>query len=347
VGIMARYAKYLPIDQNTPRFSLGEGNTPLVEAKNINRDLGLRTLHFKVEGQNPTGSFKDRGMVIAVAKAAQRGAKTVLCASTGNTSASASAYAARYGLDCVVVVPQGRVASGKLLQAQLYGAKIIAISGTFDAAMEGVRALGDREDICVVNSINPDRIAGQTTGAFEIVDELGDAPNILAVPVGNAGNITAYWRGFQTYAGEGKCKTTPRMVGGQAAGAAPLVTGAPVENPETFASAIRIGNPASWQFAIDARDSSEGLIDSVTDAEIATAQSDLATHEGIFCEPASATSLAVLRKAVIDGRIDTSARAVCVLTGNGLKDPDAVADAMREPMTCDASVDSILEAIGI
>jgi len=342
---MARYAQYLPIDAQTPRYSLGEGGTPLVAAKNIN-DLGLRSLHFKVEGQNPTGSFKDRGMVVAVAKAAQRGAHTVVCASTGNTSASASAYAARYGLRCVVVIPQGRVASGKLLQANLYGAKILAVSGNFDSAMDGVRGLGNRNDICIVNSINPDRIAGQTTAAFEIVDELGDAPDILAVPVGNAGNITAYWRGFQTYAGEGKSKTTPRMVGGQAAGAAPLVIGARVENPETFATAIRIGNPASWQFAIDARDQSEGLIDSVTDEEIASAQRDLAALEGIFCEPASASSLAVLRKAVRDGRIDKTARAVCVLTGNGLKDPSAVADSVREPETCDGSVDSILEAIG-
>jgi threonine synthase len=342
---MSRYANYLPIDENTPRFSLGEGATPLVAAKNI-KDMGLRSLHFKVEGQNPTGSFKDRGMVIAVAKAAQRGARAVVCASTGNTSASASAYAARYGLRCVVVVPQGRVATGKLVQAQVYGAKILSVAGNFDAAMESVRALGDRDDICIVNSINPDRIAGQTTAAFEIVDELGDAPDVLAVPVGNAGNITAYWRGFQRYAAEGKSRTTPRMVGGQAAGAAPLVIGAPVENPETFATAIRIGNPASWQFAIDARDQSEGLIDSVTDEEIALAQRDLATHEGIFCEPASATSLAVLRKAVRDGRIDTSVRAVCVLTGNGLKDPAAVADVMHEPETCDGTVDSILEAIG-
>ena len=343
---MARYEKYLPIDQATPRFSLGEGATPLVAAKSIN-DLGLRSLHFKVEGQNPTGSFKDRGMVIAVAKAKQRGARAVICASTGNTSASASAYAARYGLRCVVVVPQGRVASGKLVQAQVYGAKILSIAGNFDAAMESVRALRDRDDVCIVNSINPDRIAGQTTAAFEIVDELGDAPDVLAVPVGNAGNITAYWRGFQTYAAEGKSRTTPRMVGGQAAGAAPLVTGAPVENPETFATAIRIGNPASWQFAIDARDQSEGLIDSVTDEEIAAAQRDLAAQEGIFCEPSSATSLAVLRKSVHDGRIDTSVRAVCVLTGNGLKDPAAVADATSEPERSDATVDSILEAIGI
>jgi threonine synthase len=345
VGIMARYGEYLPIDENTPRFSLGEGGTPLVAAKNVN-DLGLRSLHFKVDGQNPTGSFKDRGMVIAVARAAQRGAHTVVCASTGNTSASASAYAARYGLRCVVVIPKGRVAHGKLLQAHLYGAKLLTIDGNFDAAMKSVRTLGDRDDICVVNSINPDRIAGQTTAAFEIVDELGDAPDILAVPVGNAGNITAYWRGFQRYASEGKCRTTPRMVGGQAAGAAPLVLGAPVTNPETFATAIRIGNPASWKFAIDARDASEGLIDSVTDEEIATAQRDLAAQEGIFCEPASASSLAVLRKAVGDGRIDKTSRAVCVLTGNGLKDPAAVADVMSEPVTCDGSVESILEAIG-
>jgi threonine synthase len=341
-GIMSRYEQYLPIDKDTPRFSLGEGSTPLVAATTLN-DMGLRSLHFKVEGQNPTGSFKDRGMVIAVARAAQRGARTIVCASTGNTSASAAAYATRHGLHCVVVIPQGRIASGKLLQAQVYGAQILAIEGNFDAALKSVRARDGRDDICVVNSINPDRIAGQTTGAFEIVDELGDAPDVLAIPVGNAGNITAYWRGFQTYGD--KARTTPRMVGGQAAGSAPLVVGSPIEEPETFATAIRIGNPASWQFAIDARDQSEGLIDSVTDAEIATAQRDLAAHEGIFCEPASATSLAVLRKAVNDGRIDRNTRAVCVLTGNGLKDPAAVSDALQEPTNCDGTVDSILEAI--
>jgi threonine synthase len=342
-GIMTRYADYLPIDEQTPRYSLGEGSTPLVQARSLN-DLGLRSLHFKVEGQNPTGSFKDRGMVVAVAKAAQRGAHTVVCASTGNTSASAAAYATRYGLRCVVVIPQGRVASGKLLQAQVYGAQILEIDGNFDAAMASVRELSGRDDICVVNSINPDRIAGQTTAAFEIVDELGDAPDVLAIPVGNAGNITAYWRGFQTY--RAKARTTPRMVGGQAAGAAPLVHGAPVAEPETFATAIRIGNPASWDSAIAARDESEGLIDSVTDAEIAAAQRDLAAHEGIFCEPASAASLAVLRKAVRDGRVDTKTRAVCVLTGNGLKDPAAVAGAFTAPRQCDGSVGAILDAIG-
>ena len=342
---MSRYREYLPITEKTPMASLGEGGTPLVAAQNLNEALGLNALYFKFEGQNPTGSFKDRGMVMAVAKAVENGARTVICASTGNTSASAAAYAARYGLRCVVVIPEGKIAAGKLLQAQTYGATVVAIAGNFDVALQNVRAVAQQGDVCVVNSINPDRIAGQTTAAFEIVDDLGDAPDVLAIPVGNAGNITAYWRGFRAYASAGKSKTLPRMVGGQAAGAAPLVSGNPVEHPETFATAIRIGNPASWTGAIAARDESEGLIDSVTDEEIAQAQRDLARHEGIFCEPASAASLAVLRKAMADGRVDRHNRAVCVLTGNGLKDPDAMRDVLVAPIQSAGTADALLDII--
>jgi threonine synthase len=344
-GIIDRYEKYLPVDADTPRAGLGEGGTPLVPAQNLNAELGLKRLFFKVEGQNPTGSFKDRGMVMAIAKAVQNGATTVLCASTGNTSASAAAYAARYGLRCVVVIPEGKIAAGKLLQAQTYGATVVAIAGNFDAALRNVRDAAGADGVCVVNSINPDRIAGQTTSAFEIVDVLGDAPDVLAIPVGNAGNITAYWRGFNIYAQGGNARTLPRMVGGQAAGAAPIVLGRPVENPDTFATAIRIGNPASWQQAAAARDESEGLIDSVSDTEIAHAQRDLARHEGIFCEPASAASLAILRKAVADGRIDRHSTAVCVLTGNGLKDPDAMKEVLVPPLQADDTADALLDII--
>jgi threonine synthase len=346
-GLIERYAEHLPLTASTPRITLGEGGTPLIESRHIGVDLGLRSLHFKFEGLNPTGSFKDRGMVVAVAKALEGGSRAIICASTGNTSASAAAYGARFGLRTVVVVPAGKIALGKLVQAQVFGATVLIIEGNFDEALRSVRQLADTHPVTLVNSVNPNRIEGQKTAAFEIVDELGDAPDILAIPVGNAGNITAYWRGFREYRDAGRATQLPRMVGGQAAGAAPLVLGAPVANPQTFATAIRIGNPASWASAVAARDESEGLIDSVTDAEIAAAQRDLAGVEGIFCEPASAASLAVLRKAVKDGAVARGSRVVCVLTGNGLKDLPAVSNGLPPPQSVTGTPASIAAAIGL
>jgi len=346
-GLIERYAEHLPLTASTPRITLGEGGTPLIESRHIGVDLGLRSLHFKFEGLNPTGSFKDRGMVVAVAKALEDGSRAIICASTGNTSASAAAYGARFGLRTVVVVPAGKIALGKLVQAQVFGATVLIIEGNFDEALRSVRQLADTHPVTLVNSVNPNRIEGQKTAAFEIVDELGDAPDVLAIPVGNAGNITAYWRGFREYREAGRATQLPRMVGGQAAGAAPLVLGAPVANPQTFATAIRIGNPASWASAVAARDQSEGLIDSVTDAEIAAAQRDLAGVEGIFCEPASAASLAVLRKAVRDGAVARGSRVVCVLTGNGLKDLPAVSDGLPPPQSVTGTPASIAAAIGL
>jgi len=346
-GVIQRYAEYLPLTSATPRITLGEGGTPLIESRSIGIDLGLRSLHFKFEGLNPTGSFKDRGMVLAVARALESGSRAIICASTGNTSASAAAYGARFGLRTVVVVPAGKIALGKLVQAQVFGATVLIIEGNFDEALRSVRRLAETHPVTLVNSVNPNRIEGQKTAAFEVVDELGDAPDILAIPVGNAGNITAYWRGFREYREAGHGTQLPRMVGGQAEGAAPLVRGEPVADPQTFATAIRIGNPASWAGAIAARDESEGLIDSVTDAEIAAAQRDLAASEGVFCEPASAASLAVLRKAVRDGAVARGARAVCVLTGNGLKDLPAVSNGLPPPRSVTGTPASIADAIGL
>jgi len=346
-GVIHRYAEHLPLTDQTPRITLGEGGTPLIESRSIGAGMGLRSLHFKFEGLNPTGSFKDRGMVVAVARALEDGSRAIICASTGNTSASAAAYGARFGLRTVVVVPAGKIALGKLVQAQVFGATVLIIEGNFDEALRSVRQLAETHPVTLVNSVNPNRIEGQKTAAFEIVDELGDAPDVLAIPVGNAGNITAYWRGFREYHDAGRTTQLPRMIGGQAAGAAPLVFGEPVADPQTFATAIRIGNPASWAGAIAARDESEGLIDSVTDAEIAAAQRDLAAAEGVFCEPASAASLAVLRKAVRDGAVARGARAVCVLTGNGLKDLPAVSDGLPPPRSVTGTPASIADAIGL
>ncbi len=346
-GVLLRYADLLPLTEHTPRISLGEGDTPLIESRSLGVDLGLRSLHFKFEGLNPTGSFKDRGMVVAVAKAIEGGSRAIICASTGNTSASAAAYGARFGLRTVVVVPAGKIAIGKLVQAQVFGATVLIIEGNFDEALRSVRRLAETHPVTLVNSVNPDRIEGQKTAAFEVVDELGDAPDILAIPVGNAGNITAYWRGFREYRAAGLSTLLPRMIGGQAEGAAPLVLGEPVANPQTFATAIRIGNPASWAGAVAARDESEGLINSVSDAQIGAAQRDLAAAEGIFCEPASAASLAVLRKAVAEGAVARGARAVCVLTGNGLKDLPAVSDGLPPPRSVVGTPASIADAIGI
>jgi threonine synthase len=344
-GVLARYGEWLPIDAHTPRITLGEGSTPLVESRVIGASLGLGSLHFKVEGQNPTGSFKDRGMVVAVARALQDGSEALVCASTGNTSASAAAYGARFGIRTAVVIPADGIAAGKLLQAQVYGARIIAIDAGFDAALRIVRELSTSMAVTLVNSVNSHRLEGQKTAAFEVVDALGDAPDVLAIPVGNAGNITAYWRGFREYREAGRCRHLPRMLGGQAEGAAPLVSGQAVANPRTVASAIRIGEPASWEAAIAARDESEGLIDCVSDDAILSAQRRLARSEGIFCEPASAASLAVLEKAVRDGAVAAGSHVVCVLTGNGLKDPTSVARAVVEPTRVTAHTAAVAAAL--
>ncbi|MDQ3128827.1 MAG: threonine synthase, partial [Chloroflexota bacterium] len=323
--LVDRYRAFLPVTDATPVVSLGEGMTPLVHLRRLGARLGLANLHVKVEGQNPTGSFKDRGMVLAVAKAVEEGAEAIICASTGNTSASAAAYGAAHGLEVVVVLPAGKIAMGKLLQAVVAGARIVAVDANFDAALRVVRALVEQDDhpITLVNSVNPYRLEGQKTGAFEVCDDLGRAPDILAIPVGNAGNISAYWAGFREYAAAGLVATTPRMFGFQAAGAAPLVDGTPVEHPDTIATAIRIGNPASWSKAIAARDESGGRIEAVTDDEILAAYRALAEEEGIFCEPSSAASVAGIVKLVgaAAGTIDPDALVVCVLTGTGLKDP--------------------------
>ncbi|KAA1298197.1 MAG: threonine synthase [SAR202 cluster bacterium] len=302
-GVIDRYREFLPVDDATPTVSLGEGSTPLVRSRSIKDSLGCRELYFKLEGCNPTGSFKDRGMVIAIAKALEAGKTRIICASTGNTSASAAAYGARYQLDgaryqleTLVLVPAGEIAIGKLAQAMAYGARILAVNGSFDDALTTVKGIVESWDIELVNSLNPYRIEGQKTGAFEIVDELGGVPDILCIPVGNAGNITAYWKGFKEYRGIGRIKKTPKMMGFQAAGAAPIVRGMPIPNPETIATAIRIGNPASWEQAEVARDESGGLIDMVDDNEIVDAYLRLAREEGIFCEPASSASVAGLLK---------------------------------------------------
>lgn len=345
-GILERYRDYLPITENTPLISLHEGGTPLIRANNLSKKLGL-DLYFKYEGLNPTGSFKDRGMVMAVAKALEEGSTSIMCASTGNTSAAAAAYAARANMNCYVLIPDGKIALGKLAQAVMYGAKIIAINGNFDDALSIVREITSEYPITLVNSVNPYRLEGQKTAAFEVVDELGDAPDILAIPVGNAGNISAYWKGFCEYFEKGKAGTRPQMYGYQAEGAAPLVKGEMVTNPETVATAIRIGNPASWDKAVHALDESNGRIDSVTDEEILAAQKLLTSSEGIFAEPASCASLAGVVKHRQLGLIEEGKRVVCVLTGNGLKDPDIVLKNKFAMEKVAANHDSVLKVLGI
>jgi threonine synthase len=320
IPLLERYRDHLPVTPRTPRLTLGEGGTPLVRAAALERETGIAEIWLKIEGANPTGSFKDRGMVLAIAKAMEDGAKAVLCASTGNTAASAAAYAARAGLRCGVVLPAGHVALGKLSQAIAFGARVVAIRGSFDDALAISRELASRGEATLVNSVNPHRIDGQKTAAFEICETLGDAPDGLCIPVGNAGNITAYWKGF-TEARESKmAKRRPAMHGFQAAGAAPIVHGEVVADPQTIATAIRIGNPASWNGAVRARDESGGSISAVTDDEIIDAYQFLARCEGVFCEPASAAAVAGLRKLARAGT--TLRQVVCVLTGNGMKDPD-------------------------
>ena len=353
--LMERYAAFLPVSGATPNISLGEGYTPLVHARNLGRMIGGPLLFLKVEGMNPTGSFKDRGMVVAVAKAMEEGARAIICASTGNTAASAAAYGAAAGLEVAVVIPNGQIASGKLLQAQAAGARVIAVTGNFDEALAAVRDLvsgapdaanGSGPAIALVNSVNPYRIAGQKTAAFEVCEDLGGAPDYLAIPVGNAGNITAYWEGFTDYRSAGLVETRPRMLGFQAAGAAPLVDGNPFDDPQTVATAIKIGKPASGERALQARDESDGVIEAVTDDEILGAYRDLARHEGIFCEPASAASVAGVRKMAAAGRLDPGATIVCVLTGHGLKDPDTAQRLVAAPHLAGPSAVELRAALG-
>jgi threonine synthase len=346
--LMERYRRFLPVTGATPVLTLGEGSTPLVHAVRLGRALGIPNLHLKVEGQNPTGSFKDRGMVVAVAKAIEAGATAIACASTGNTSASAAAYGAAAGLEVIVILPKGQIALGKLLQALMAGAKVVAIDGNFDEALAIVRALAEQDDhpVTLVNSVNPYRLDGQATAAFEICDDLGRAPDVLAIPVGNAGNISAYWRGFTAYDEAGVVRGRPRMWGFQAAGAAPLVHGRRVDRPETVATAIRIGDPASWDLAVAARDDSGGRIEAVSDDEILAAYRDLARHEGVFCEPASAASVAGLRKLAAAGQVDRDATVVAVLTGHGLKDPHTAERQVPSVLEAAPTIGSVAVALG-
>jgi threonine synthase len=353
LGVIERYREYLPVTESTPIISLGEGSTPLVFCTRLSERSG-RAVFVKNEGINPTGSFKDRGMTVAVSKAMERGAKALICASTGNTSASAAAYAARAGISCAVVLPVGKIATGKLLQAFACGAKIVALEGNFDDALRIVRELGEQRELAVVNSINPDRIAGQKTAAFEIVDVLSDAPDFHLLPVGNAGNITAYWAGYRECHARGRATKLPAMIGFQAAGAAPIFHNRVVEKPETVASAIRIGNPASWKQARAAIIESRGAIDVVSDEELLAAQTWLAQHEGIFVEPASAASVAGLFKccdskeaAYSFQKIPEESRIVCTVTGHGLKDPDVIIEQMKELKSVPATLSAVQRAIGL
>jgi threonine synthase len=345
-GIIEEYRDRLPVTDKTPVVTLNEGNTPLVDAPRLSDAVHARVM-LKVEGANPTGSFKDRGMTMAISKAAEDGAKVVVCASTGNTSASAAAYATRAGMLAAVIIPDGHVALGKLAQALIHGAKVVSIRGSFDDALRVVVELGERGGVTVVNSINPYRIEGQKSAAFEICDALGEAPDVHCIPVGNAGNITAYWKGYTEYARDGIVSKQPRMLGWQAAGSAPLVLGEPVPHPETIATAIRIGNPASWDGAIAARDDSGGHIGAVTDAQILDAYRFLAAQEGVFVEPASAASVAGLLQAFELGLVAPDETIVCTVTGHGLKDPNrAIAEIEARPAV-DGTVDAVLEELGL
>ena len=345
-GLIEEYRDRLPVSSATPVVTLREGGTPLVYACTLSEMTGCE-VWLKFEGANPTGSFKDRGMTRAISKAAEEGAKAVICASTGNTSASAAAYAVKAGMVCAVLVPQGKIAMGKLAQAIVHGAVLLQVDGNFDDCLLVARKLSDTYPVALVNSVNPVRIEGQKTASFEIVDMLGRAPDIHCLPVGNAGNITAYWRGYMEYQRDGLAASTPRMWGFQAAGAAPLVNGAPVLNPETIATAIRIGNPASWDFAIAARDESGGLIDSVTDEEILAAYRLIAAKEGLFCEPASAAGVAGLLKLHASGGLDAGQRIVCTLTGNGLKDPQWALEGASDPVVIPVDVAAAARALGL
>jgi len=341
-GVIETYRDLLPVTSDTPVVTLLEGGTPLLEAPRLSARVGARVL-LKLEGQNPTGSFKDRGMTMAMSKALEEGAKAVVCASTGNTSASAAAYAARAGMTCGVLIPEGYIALGKLAQALVHGAKVIQVRGNFDELLTVVRRLGEKAPVTVVNSVNPYRIEGQKTGAFEIVDTLGDAPDVHCIPVGNAGNITAYWRGYLEYRETGHSTKLPRLFGFQAAGAAPIVEGHPIEHPETVATAIRIVNPASWYGATAAASESGGAIEAVTDDEILAAYRFLASEESVFCEAASAASVAGLIKV----GAPPGSNVVCVLTGHGLKDPDLAISQISVPTAVDLDYGAVLGALGL
>ncbi len=347
-GIIQRYRKFLPVSRKTPVITLNEGNTPLIYAGYLSRLAGKNMeVYLKYEGLNPTGSFKDRGMTLAISKACEEKAAAVMCASTGNTSASAAAYAARAGIKCIVLIPSGAIALGKLSQALIHGAKVLAIKGNFDAALDLVKEITQHYPIKLVNSLNPYRIEGQKTASFEICDYFGDAPDFQIMPVGNAGNITAYWKGYKEYRAMGLSGKLPVMLGFQAKGAAPIVRNKPVKNPETIATAIRIGNPASWKTAVEARDESKGLIDMVSDEEILQAYKILANKEGVFAEPASAASIAGLLKLIKKGYFENKkGRIACILTGHGLKDPERAIKTVKPPKVMAANLKSIIEEIG-
>lgn len=345
MGLLHKYKDFLPVNEQTPLITLHEGNTPLVRAEKLSDELGL-DLYFKYEGLNPTGSFKDRGMVMAVAKAMEEGSRTIMCASTGNTSAAAAAYAARGNLNCIVLIPNNNIALGKLAQAIIYGAKVIAIEGNFDRALEIVRDITDKHPITLVNSVNPYRLEGQKTAAFEVVEQLGGAPDYLAIPVGNAGNISAYWKGFKEFYAAGRSGSLPKMIGFEAEGAAAIVQGTPIANPETVATAIRIGNPASWDLAVNAAKESEGQINFVTDDEILHAYRAIASKEGIFAEPGSAASIAGVMKLKREGYFRGGEKVVCVLTGHGLKDPNiAIKSVGGDLLVVQDNEAAVMEAI--
>ncbi len=349
-GIIKKYFDFLPVSEKTPIITLKEGNTPLIPADNLSKKIGKGLKIFlKFEGLNPTGSFKDRGMTMAISKAVEEGSVAVMCASTGNTSASAAAYSARCGIKCFVLIPHNSIALGKLSQALIHGAEVIAVRGNFDDTLKIVRYITDNYPVTLVNSINPNRIEGQKTGAFEIVDVLGDAPDYHAIPVGNAGNITAYWKGYKEYYEAKKSKSLPKMIGFQAAGSAPIVLGHVVENPQTIATAIKIGNPASWDKAVAAANESDGMIDMVTDDEILEAYKMLAQEEGVFVEPASAASVAGVIKSAKQGYFDNSEgkTVVCILTGHGLKDPDRAIAVAGKPDVIDNDIEKVIERLGL
>ncbi|MFG2002080.1 threonine synthase [Spirillospora sp. NPDC048911] len=345
-GLIEEYRDRLPVTDQTPVVTLLEGGTPLVPANRVSQLTGCE-VYLKVEGANPTGSFKDRGMTMAISKAAEDGAKAVICASTGNTSASAAAYAVRAGMTCAVLVPQGKIAMGKLAQALVHGARLLQVDGNFDDCLELARRLSTDYPVALVNSVNPYRLQGQKTAAFEIVDALGDAPDVHCLPVGNAGNISAYWMGYKEYAADNASSRTPRMLGFQASGAAPFVKGEPVLKPQTIATAIRIGNPASWDLAIAARDESGGAIESVTDRQILRAYRMLASEEGVFVEPASAASVAGLLQAHEQGVVRPGSKVVCTVTGNGLKDPDWAISGAPAPTTVKVDAHAAASALGL
>ncbi|HHJ64598.1 MAG TPA: threonine synthase [Aquifex aeolicus] len=346
-GVIEQYREFLPVSESTPVVTLLEGNTPLLEARNLARTIGFNgRIYLKYEGLNPTGSFKDRGMTLAISKALEGGKEAVICASTGNTSASAAAYAARAGLRAYVLLPKGAVAIGKLSQAMIYGAKVLAVKGTFDDALYIVRKIGEILPVEIVNSVNPYRIEGQKTAAFEVCDALGEAPDYHFIPVGNAGNITAYWKGYREYRKAGRIEKLPRMMGWQAEGAAPIVKGYPIKNPQTVATAIRIGNPYSWKSALSAVQESGGRIDAVSDGEILSAYRMVAQTEGIFCEPASAAGVAGLIKLTREGFFRGGETVVCTLTGNGLKDPDTAIRVCEEPVTVPPEIEAVVRELG-